>query len=148
MPTTAPSGPVVRVSIDNFSFNPAVVTVPAGGRVMFDVTMKDFDDLPGNLTLGVGLSNSRGQRVVLFHTEFQEGRTFKGAKEMTMTCEVPSLPLVPGSYSVDLVLADGFNMVERVERAANVEVIFNDYFGHGKLPNNKSTMLLLPCSWN
>ena len=124
------------------------ITVPAGGRVFFDVTMKNFADVPGNLTLGVGLSNSRGQRVVLFHTEYQQGRTFKGADEMTLTCEVPTLPLVPGSYSVDLVLGDGFTMVERVERASNIEVIYDDYFGHGKLPNNKSTTLLLPCAWN
>ncbi len=124
------------------------VMVPVGGRVKFDVTMKDFDEIPGNLTLGVGINNARGQRVALFHTEYHKGLTFRGAKEMTMTCEVPSLPLAPASYSVDLVLADGYNIIERVERAAQIEVVFNDVFGTGKVPNGKQSTVVLPCTWS
>ena len=45
-PTTMPSGPVVRVSIDNFSFNPGVVTVPAGARVVW----VNHDDVPHTVT--------------------------------------------------------------------------------------------------
>lgn len=124
------------------------VTIPVGEKVTFDVTMKDFDDIPGNLTLGIGLNNARGQRVALFHTEYHKGMTFRGAKEMTLNCEIPSLPLAPASYSVDLVLADGYNIIERVERAAQVEVVFNDVFGTGKLPNGKQSTVVLPCMWN
>ena len=124
------------------------VTVPAGQGITFDVTMKNFSDVPGNLTLGIGLNNPRGQRVALFHTEYHQGKTFRGADDMTISCEVPSLPLVPGSYSIDLVLADGYNMIERVERAANLEVIFNDVLGHGKLPNGKQSQVLLPCAFS
>lgn len=124
------------------------ITVPAGAGVTFDVTMKNFADVPGNLTLGVGLSNTRGQRVALFHTEYHQGKTFRGADEMTISCEVPSLPLAPGSYSIDLVLADGYNMIERVERAAAIEVIFNDILGTGKLPNSKQSQVVLPCAWS
>ncbi|MGN6506150.1 MAG: ABC transporter ATP-binding protein [Tepidisphaeraceae bacterium] len=123
------------------------VTVPAGNRVAFDVTMKNFADIPGNLTLGIGLSNSRGQRVALFHTEYHKGMTFRGADEMTIRCEVPSLPLAPNSYSIDLVLADGYTIIERVERAAAIEVIFNDMLGTGKLPNGKQSTVILPCAW-
>jgi lipopolysaccharide transport system ATP-binding protein len=123
------------------------ITVPVGHTVSFDVTMKDFDDLPGNLTLGIGLSNGRGQRVALFHTEYHQNKTFRGAKEMTISCDVPNLPLTPGSYSIDLVLADGYQMIERVERAAAIEVIFNDVLGTGKLPNSKQSQLVIPCAW-
>jgi len=123
------------------------VTVPAGNRVAVDVTMKNFADIPGNLTLGIGLSNSRGQRVALFHTEYHKGMTFRGADEMTIRCEVPSLPLAPNSYSIDLVLADGYTIIERVERAAAIEVIFNDMLGTGKLPNGKQSTVILPCAW-
>ena len=124
------------------------ITIPVGQRVSFDVLMKDFADIPGNLTLGIGLNNSRGQRVALFHTEYQNGITFRGANEVRMSCNVPSLPLAPASYTIDLVLADGYNIVERVERAAQVEVVFNDIFGTGKVPNGKQSTVVLPCEWS
>ena len=123
-------------------------TVPTGSRVTFDVTMKGFADVPGNLTLGIGLSNVRGQRVALFHSEYHQNKTFRGADEMTMHCEVPTLPLAPGSYSIDLVLADGYNMLERVERAGAIEVIYADVFGTGKIPNGKQSAVVLASSWS
>ena len=124
------------------------ITVPVGSGVTFDVNMQNFADVPGNLTLGIGLSNSRGHRVALFHTEYQQGKTFRGASNMTLSCEVPSLPLAPGSYSIDLVLADGYNMIERVERAGAIEVLFADTFGTGKLPTGKQSSVILPCSFS
>jgi lipopolysaccharide transport system ATP-binding protein len=123
------------------------VMIPVGGKVRFEVTMKKFADVPGNLTLGIGLNNVRGQRVALFHTEYHKALTFRGADELTMVCEVPSLPLAPASYTIDLVLADGYNMIERVERAAQVEVVFDDVLGTGKVPNGKQSTLVLPCEW-
>jgi lipopolysaccharide transport system ATP-binding protein len=121
--------------------------IPVGSKIRFDVTMRDFADVPGNLTLGIGLNNTRGQRVALFHSEYHQGLTFRGAGEMTLTCEVPALPLAPASYTIDLVLADGYNMIERVERAAQVEVVFADLLGTGKLPTGKQSTVVLPCTW-
>jgi len=141
-----PHGPIfhgLRISTDAGES----VAIPVGQRVRFDVTMKNFADVPGNLTLGIGLNNTRGQRVALFHTEYHKGMTFRGADEMTMTCDIPSLPLAPASYMIDLVLADGYNVVERVERAAQVEVVLNDVFGTGKIPNGKQSTVVLPCAW-
>lgn len=123
------------------------IMVPCNGSVKFAVTLKDFDDLPGNLTLGIGLNNTRGQRVALFHTEYHKGMTFRGAKEMTVQCAVNSLPLAPGSYGVDLVLADGYNMLEKIDRAGHIEVTFSDVLGTGKLPNGRQSTLVLPCEW-
>jgi len=124
------------------------VTVPVGGSVTFDVSMRGFSDVPGNLTLGIGLSNVRGQRVALFHSEYHQGKTFRGADDMTLSCTVPNLPLAPGSYSIDLVLADGYNMIERVERAGVLEVLFADCFGTGKLPTGKQSNVIVPCSFS
>jgi lipopolysaccharide transport system ATP-binding protein len=124
------------------------VMIPVGTKVGFDVTMKNFADIPGNLTLGIGLNNARGQRVALFHTEYHKGMTFRGADEMTISCDVASLPLAPATYTIDLVLADGYNQLEKVERAGQIEVVFNDVLGTGKLPNGKQSVLVLPCAWS
>lgn len=128
--------------------NGPTVMIPVGTRVGFDVTLKNFADIPGNLTLGIGLNNARGQRVALFHTEYHQGLTFRGADELTLHCDVESLPLAPATYTIDLVLADGYNMLEKVERAGQIEVVFNDILGTGKLPNGKQSVVVLPCNWS
>ena len=64
-----------------------------------------------------------------------------------MICTVPSLPLTPGTYYVELVVADGFNMLERVDRADRLELMFADVLGHGKLPSQRQAAILLPCEW-
>lgn len=38
-------------------------------------------------------------------------------------------------------------VLERVERAARLTVIFSDYLGTGKLPSGAQCQLVLPCSW-
>jgi hypothetical protein len=75
--------------------------------------------------------------------------TFRGANGAArLTCSVPSLPLVPGRYYVELVLADGYQVVEKVERAETIDVVFADVFGTGKIPKNTQGYLVLPCDWN
>jgi len=131
-----------------FSGGKETSAFPAGADVRFDLELAGFEDVPGNLTAAVAILNHRGQRVALFHSEYQQNLVFRGAPERKLSCRVPSLPLAPGSYHVELVLADGFGEVERVERAGTIDVIFSDLFGTGKLPNAKQSNVVLPCSWD
>jgi hypothetical protein len=120
--------------------------VPCGGGVTFEVEMQDFND-PGELTCAIALYNEKNQRVALFHTQYQSGMTFRGGSRQTLVCTVPSLPLTPGTYHVELVYADGYHILEQVDRAGKLEVIFNDYLGTGKLPNYQQCQVVLPCTW-
>jgi len=78
-PTTAPSGPVVRVSIDNFSFNPAVVTVPPGGRVVW----VNHDDVPHTVT-----ATGKQFTSAALDTDEQYSRTFPAKGEFDYYCAV------------------------------------------------------------
>ena len=120
--------------------------VATGGGVTFDVGMRDFDQ-PGNITCGVALLNGRGQRVALFHSEYNAGLVLKGADEKRLRCHVPSLPLAPGTYHVELVAADGFTILERLERAADLEITFSDLLGTGKVPNAVQSTVVLKADW-
>ncbi|MEL7238269.1 MAG: ABC transporter ATP-binding protein, partial [Planctomycetota bacterium] len=120
--------------------------VPSGGGVTFDIGLKDFDE-PGNFTCGVALLNGRGQRVALFHSEYHSGLTMKGTDRKELRCHVPSLPLAPGPYAVELVMSDGFKILERVENAGEIEVMFADLLGTGKAPNHKQSTVVLPADW-
>ena len=120
--------------------------VPCGGGVTFEVEMRDFNDA-GDLTCAIALYNEKNHRVALFHTQYHSGMTFRGGSHKKLVCDVPSLPLTPGTYHVELVYADGYHVLEQVDRAGKLEVIFSDYLGTGKLPSYKQCQVVLPCRW-
>jgi hypothetical protein len=71
----------------------------------------------------------------------------KGSSYQKLRCHVPALPLGPGTYSVELVAADGFEILERLERAGDLEIVFSDLLGTGKLPNAQQSTVVLPADW-
>ena len=121
--------------------------VETHGRVTFELEVRDCEDLP-NATAAVILVNNRGQRVAMFHTLYQAGTRFRGTKEpQVLRCTVPSLPLVPSSYGVELTIANDDLLVEKVERADKIDVVYRDVFGTGKVPNPSQGYVVLPCEW-
>jgi lipopolysaccharide transport system ATP-binding protein len=121
--------------------------VETHGSVTFEVEIRDCEDLT-DATAGVLVCNNRGQRLALFHTYYQNNLRFRGSKEpQVLRCRVPSLPLVPASYSIELVIAHEDKLVEKVERADRIDVVYRDVFGTGRVPNPSQGYMVLPCQW-
>ncbi len=139
--------PAIFTHLDIRHNGRSTMVVPAGGEIEFEVGMENFAADPGSLTCGVALLNDRGQRVALFHTLYHSDMSFKGAASKTLVCSVPQLPVTPGKYHVELVIADGFKIIERVERAGSVEIVFADLLQTGKLPNYHQSVMVLPAKW-
>ncbi len=118
----------------------------SGGPVTFEIDAENFDDVK-NLTVGVALQNARSQRVAFFHTLYHSNFMVDGSKKAKFVCHVPNLPLVPNTYFVELVMADGYGFIERVERADRLEVVFADVLGTGKIPNHNQGYVVLPAEW-
>jgi hypothetical protein len=122
--------------------------VECGGSVTFDITLSNCADLR-RFTVGVALHNDRSQRILLVHSEYQSQRFFDGVDgDMTVRCTIPNLPLTPGGYAVELIVSDAMSVVERVERADRLNVIFADYLGTGLLPKAYQSQLVLPATWD
>lgn len=122
--------------------------VESGGSVTFELEVANCDDLRTGGTCGLALTSERGQRVAFFHTLYQGGFTFKGTNHGKFTCTVPSLPLVPNTYFIELVMADGYGQIERVERADRLDVVFSDLLGTGKIPGNRQGYVVWPSEWD
>ena len=121
--------------------------VECGGSVTFDVEIRNCADLP-RVTCGVAIVNTRGQREAFFHTRYQQGLMFPGTQgPARLTCHVPSLPLIPRGYTIELVMADEDQIIEKVERVDKIDVVFKDMFGTGRLPNASHGHVILPCEW-
>jgi lipopolysaccharide transport system ATP-binding protein len=117
-----------------------------GGEVTFEVEVEDFDDVR-DATVGIALHNDRGQRIVFFHTDQHARMRFDGSRRARFVCHVPSLPLTPNSYYVELVMADRRQIIEQVERVQRLDVVFSDVLGTGKLPRKHQGYYVMPCTW-
>jgi lipopolysaccharide transport system ATP-binding protein len=120
--------------------------VETGGSVTFEVEIENCEDLK-NVTCGIALHNERAQRVVFFHTLYHSNFSFAGSKKATLTCTVPSLPLVADSYYVELAMSDGYQFIEKVERVDRLDVVFANTLGTGKIPTRGQGYFVLPCQW-
>src|SRR3954452_22690544 len=120
--------------------------VGSGGRVRFEIEVSDVEDAP-DATCGVALVNARGQRVAFFHTWYHGDMHFRGSSRATLVCEGPSLPLIPASYGIELVLSDHDKLIEKVERADRLDVVYADLLGTGRLPNASQGYVVLPAKW-
>ena len=120
--------------------------VETGKGVTFEIEIENCDDLK-NVTCAIALHNERAQRVVFFHTQYHSGFSFPGAKHKKLICHVPNLPLVPDAYWVELVMSDGYQFIEKVERVDRLDVIYANALGTGKIPARGQGFLVLPCEW-
>jgi len=120
--------------------------IKTGGSLLFSIELKDYEDL-SRAECALVITDQQGNRIALFHTLYHSNLIITGAKLGILKCHVPSLPLVPGTYLVDIILANGYQIIERLERVAKIEVLFDDIFHTGKLPGKNQGCVVLPCHW-
>jgi len=120
--------------------------LPAGGRVRFEIELSDIADIKA-ATMGLAITDQRGKRLAFFHSLYHSGLWIRGSNSGKLTLDVPSLPLTPGTYYVELVLADDRGYIERIERADKIDVVFGDHLGTGKIPSAIQSVLVLPAQW-
>jgi lipopolysaccharide transport system ATP-binding protein len=90
---------------------------------------------PISPVLGIVIKNSHGLRVFGINNRFIAGYRFeKRIGSGLITCTVSDLPLMPGTYSLDLYFGDGPHDIDIVYDAISMEILPADVFGTGDLP--------------
>ncbi|MFN2304225.1 MAG: ABC transporter ATP-binding protein [Anaerolineales bacterium] len=67
--------------------------------------------------------------------------------EGAFICHIPSLQLMPGTYSINLFCAVGGDSADKIEEAVFFEVHPGDFFGNGRLPAQREVIFAVPHSW-
>ena len=95
-------------------------------------------DLPAptsNFNLGLGFNNIFGQRIFTAHSMLEPNRTDQEhVGPQVFVCDIPSLTLMPGEYTLRLWLDIGNAEADLINDAARLNVIEADYYGTGKIP--------------
>ena len=125
----------------------ALTVVPMGAPLSIAV---DFEKKSGPFcpVLGVVVKTSQGWRVFGINNRFVGGYRFEEAiTRGTITCNIDELPLMPGTYLIDLYLGDHHQDCDVVFEAASFEVVPTDVFGTGKLPPPGIGVVYLRAGW-
>jgi hypothetical protein len=63
-------------------------------------------------------------------------------------CFIPNLPLLEGTYSVDIILKYGQDVTFDFESAFQLEVEKGDFFGTGKINADMQNGIIIYHKWN
>ena len=98
--------------------------------------------------LGVVLKNQFGVPVFGINNRQIPGYQFPTAAAAgVITCSFQQVPLMPGTYSVDLYLGDAYRDYDAIFDAVSFEVVEADVFGGGKLPGADTGSVYQKASW-
>lgn len=98
--------------------------------------------------LGVTIKNSYGMPIFGINNRIVKGYSFPDPlSESEITCHFRDLPLMPGSYSVDLYLGDEYQDYDAIYDAILFDVVPADVFGTGQLPGGECGSVFWPASW-
>ena len=92
----------------------------------------DFSDVVFSPTVGIGIDNSWGQRILSLHTHRTRplAATMSGRSRIWVT--VPQCPLAPAGYALRVVISSRNGDVATLDRALTFAVIDAEAFGEGR----------------
>ncbi len=120
--------------------------ISTGASLTAEILLSDINDLRSP-ECAIAIVDKTGKRISLFHTWYHSRLSIGRKGSAWLRCIIPQVPLSPGIYYIDLIVADGREIVERVERACELQVVFSDYLGTGTLPTERQGCVVLPCDW-
>jgi lipopolysaccharide transport system ATP-binding protein len=99
-------------------------------------------------TLGIGIDNARGTRILSVLTHYAGCDWPKLDRPTTVRCTIPAIHLMPGRYFMSLSMGDHYNTwMDAIPHAASFSIEQNDYFGTGQLPTSEMGVVLAQSRW-
>jgi lipopolysaccharide transport system ATP-binding protein len=102
-----------------------------------------------DLDVAIRISSIYGDPLVTFNSRFQNERFSTSPAQGELICSISNLPLLYGTYRIDLWAGVRGVTADYIEGAGKLEVMEKDVFGTGRLPKRKKHgVFIVPFSWN
>jgi lipopolysaccharide transport system ATP-binding protein len=98
--------------------------------------------------VGLLFETHQGQSLFGVRTSLADSHVFLPRGVTTVTCEIPSMPLIPGRYHIHAVVRHEHDVYDRVNHAAMIEITAADVFGTGRLPFAHDGPCFVHSSWS
>ena len=97
---------------------------------------------------GIIVESAAGGRLFFLQTLFQHGAIDNLPGRGVLNCTVPSLPLVPGSYSLTIGCSSAGQQLDLIERGVRFSVEGADFYHTGRLPPVSHGHFLVNAEWS
>ena len=125
-----------RAELYNGDGRPFKGGLPIGGCLRVRIHF-NLPNPTSSFNVGLGFNDLFGQRVFTAHSLFEPDRSHGDrVGPQVFVCEIPSLTLTPGDYSVRVWLDIGNAEADLIDDAIRITVVESDYYGSGKVPWN------------
>ena len=149
--TTAPGRPekyrpqLKRLELYDGEGKPLRGEVPVGSTLKAVICV-NLETPCTSFDVELAFDTTSGQRICCAHSAYEPNRVHEQRSgEQTFTCEIPSVPLIPGEYKLHVGL-DVMNMeADCVVDATRITVTRADFFGTGVIPARG--VFLMPNRW-
>jgi homopolymeric O-antigen transport system ATP-binding protein len=88
-----------------------------------------------------------GQRMFSLCSLYGERQLPALNNQTEILCEIPKLPLLPGTYRMNYEITVNGRCVDSQVAACNLEVVAGNYFGSRLLPARSATPICVDCNW-
>ncbi len=138
--------PIIRrISFRN-ARDQATTAVPVWSPLTVQIDYEHIDELL-DPHFGLTFETHSGAKVFWVQTRFQLGSIPRLAPRGTVTCHIPQLPLLPGTYFVTPGCGNHRKALDRLPRACQLTITPNDVFGTGRLPPKTMGTVLVDAKW-
>ena len=145
---TSASGALQLVAVEAVEDTDKTATVLTGKACRIRLRIRVGDPLRG-LTASIGINDDYDRRVALLHSAFVATSFVVDRGEYAVEVLVPSLPLFPGRYSLDVKLMTGNDALLFAPTVGYLDVEPADFFGTGRLPERAwAGVCLLEQQWS
>lgn len=127
-----------------------ISAVQAGGSCIinfyYESTITD-DELLKDIVPGISIQNGYETSVCIHHSRLVGKKfTFDKTKQL-FSIHIHRLMLVPSIYSLTYSLIAHGIYLDGLSNAMDLEVLDNDFYGHGEVPPDSHGLLLLEADW-
>ena len=120
--------------------------IPSAGPLTVKIYYKHLDALIDPY-FGIKFETALRTNVFFLQTRFQIGHLPDLPPEGVVTCHIPRVPLLPGSYYVCLGCGTANKQLDYIARACQLQIVEADVFGTGKLPPPSEGVVLVDADW-
>ena len=112
-----------------------------GGRLKVKVHF-NLENPTDSFNVGLGFNSMMGTRYFTAHSFFEPDRSHgERVGPQVFVCDIPSLTLMPGDYTVKMWLDVNSAKADEIEDAVRITVLESDYYGTGKAPWNGAVVM-------